>query len=292
MMDINEIFFKVDDFYNGFKGFYQNYLLTSGKKQRRREGKLSISEMMTIIILFHQSCYRHFKGFYIHHVQKNMKKDFPNLISYNRFIQLMPRIIVPLIGYLESIRGEVTGISYVDSTTLAVCHPKRINAHRVFKGLAEKSKSTMGWFYGFKLHLVVNDRGELISWHLSKGNVDDRKALPKLIKKLTGKLFGDKGYISKKYSDDLFKKGIQLITNLRSNMKNKFISLADKILLRKRFIIETINDQLKNISQIEHPRHRSPFNFLANLFSGLIAYQLQPKKPSLKFSQTQLALSF
>ena len=79
--------------------------------------------------------------------------------------------------------------------------------------------------------------------------------------------------------------GIHLITKLKSNMKNKLMVMTDKLLLRKRSIIETINDQLKNISQIEHSRHRSPLNFLVNLVSGLIAYTHQPKKPSLNLSQ-------
>jgi transposase len=141
----------------------------------------------------------------------------------------------------------------------------------------------MGWFFGFKLHIVSNDKGEILSFYVTPGNIDDRKPLDKLTNNLTGKLFGDRGYISKQWFEQLMQQGLQLITSIKGNMKNQFIPMVDKLLLRKRFIIETINDQLKNISQIEHSRHRSITNFMVNLISGLIAYSHQKKKPSINF---------
>jgi transposase len=173
---------------------------------------------------------------------------------------------------------------------LAVCHNRRIFRHKVFDGLAARGKNSMGWFYGFKLHLIVNDQGELITFFLTPGNVDDRKPVPHMAKKLWGKLFADKGYISQPLFDQLFEQGVQLITPIRKNMKNRLMPLIDKILLRKRAIIETINDQLKNISQVAHTRHRSVNNFLVNLVAGLIAYTHQPKKPSLNLSREDSAL--
>jgi hypothetical protein len=140
----------------------------------------------------------------------------------------------------------------------------------------------VGWFYGFKLHLVVNDLGELLAFCLTPGNVEDRRPVPKLVKRLFGKLFGDKGYLSQPLLGQLLvTQGLHLITKLRKRMRNRLLELSDKLLLRKRAIIETITDQLKNICQIEHSRHRSPINFLVNLVAGLIAYCHQPKKPSL-----------
>ena len=142
----------------------------------------------------------------------------------------------------------------------------------------------MGWFYGFKLHIIVNEKGELLSTVLTPGNVDDRNQsmMKSLTKNIIGKLFGDRGYIGKPLFNFLFKRGIQMITKLKKNMANKLMPLMDKLLLRKRAIIETINDELKNMCQIEHTRHRSPINFLVNLFSGLIAYTFFPKKPSIR----------
>jgi transposase len=153
----------------------------------------------------------------------------------------------------------------------------------MFAGLASRGKTSTGWFFGFKLHLVINDRGELLNVLLTPGNIDDRKPVPQLVRKLFGKIFGDKGYISKELYEQLLQTfGVQLVTKLRSNTKNQLpMTWSDRILLRKRAIVESVIDQLKNISQIEHSRHRSVGNFLVNLLCGLIAYAHQPKKPSL-----------
>jgi transposase len=260
-----------------------------GKSQGKRGPKcgLTASEIMTILIYFHMSHYRNFKHFYLEHVQRYLRPEFPGLVSYNRFVELTPMVLPGLCFYLWSKLGPVTGISFVDATPIPVCHNRRIERHKVFKGLAERGKTSMGWFFGFKLHLVVNDQGEIVSFYLTPGNVDDRKPVPKLTKKLFGKLFADRGYISKALFKALYESDIQLITPIRKNMKNQFMPLMDKLLSRKRSIIETINDQLKNISQISHTRHRSVTNFLVNLISGLIAYSHQPKKPSLHLSRNE-----
>ena len=177
--------------------------------------------------------------------------------------------------------GTCTDISFIDSTPIVVCHNLRIKQHKVFAGLVQRFKSSTGWYFGFKLHLVVNEHGEILAFQLTPGNIDDRKSVPFLMKDMFGKIFADKGYLSKKLFEELLKDDIQLITGIRRNMKNYLMPLADKLLLRRRSIIETINDQLKNISQIEHSRHRSFTNFLINLLAGLLAYCFQPKKPSL-----------
>ena len=280
-MSLVELFADVDDFCQIFEPRWECFQLTNGLRQRKREAGLSLSEIMTIMIYFHQSGYRFFKYYYQNHVQKYLKGEFPGLVSYSRFVTLMKRAFVPLVFYLLAQRGQCTGISFVDSTPIKVCHNKRIKRNKVFAGLAARGKTTMGWFYGFKLHLVVNEHGEILSFQLTPGNVDDRKPLPFLFKDLFGKIFADKGYISKALFTKFLQENIQLITGIRKNMKNSLMELENKILLRKRSIIETINDQLKNISQIEHSRHRSFANFLINLLAGLIAYARQPKKPAL-----------
>lgn len=199
----------------------------------------------------------------------------------------MASVMVPLVAYLTSRLGECSGIAFIDSTPLPVCHNRRIPRHRVFAGLAARGKTSMGWFFGFKLHLVVNDRGELLALCLTPGNIDDRKPVPQLTRDLWGKLFGDTGYLSQPLLESLFERGVHLITPIRANMQNKLMPLMDKLLLRKRSLIETINDQLKNISQISHSRHRKPANFAVNLFAGLIAYTHQPKKPALKLARSE-----
>lgn len=289
-MSLLELFYHVDNFWKAFRPHWHQQLLANGHIRRVREAKLSMSEVMTILIYFHQSHYRDFKAYYTQHVQQHLQAEFPDLVSYNRFVELMPRVAVPLCHYLQQQKGQNTGIAFIDSTSIAVCHNRRIAQHRVFQGWAARGKTSMGWFFGFKLHLVVNDRGDLLAFSLSPGNLDDRKPVPQLTKDLTGKLFGDKGYISQQLFESLFERGLQLITRLRRNMKDRLLPLADRIMLRKRALIETINDQLKNISQIEHSRHRSVTNFIVNLLSGLIAYSHQPKKPSLHVDQNQMAL--
>lgn len=284
MESLVELFVRVDDFCKAYLPKLERHLLQSGIIQRRRERSLTLSEVMTILIHFHQSHYRNFKAYYCEHVLPHLHQEFPDLVSYTRFVDFMPSALLPLCAYFRyTCLGNCSGISFIDSTSLEVCLTQRIASHKVFAGFAERGKTSTGWFFGFKLHLVINDRGELLSVRLTPGNVDDRKPVPKLVHKLFGKIFADKGYISKPLYDLLYQTfGIQLITKLKANSKNRLpMSLMDRILLRKRAIIESVIDQLKNISQIEHSRHRSVTNFLVNLICGLIAYAHQPKKPSL-----------
>jgi hypothetical protein len=289
-MSLLELFCEVDDFCLAFEQYLEQHKLGQTRGKPGPKPALSLSEVMTIIIHFHQSNYRNFKAYYIDHVMVQLQAEFPSLVSYNRFVELMPAAFLPLCAYLSTRLAVATGIGFIDSTPLPVCHNRRINRHRVFAGLAARGKTSMGWFYGFKLHLIVNDQGQLITFYLTPGNVDDRKPVPQMAKKLWGKLFGDKGYISQPLFDQLFEQGVQLITPIRKNMQNRLMPLIDKILIRKRALIETINDQLKNISQVAHTRHRSVNNFLVNLVAGLIAYTHQPKKPSLNISREDSAL--
>jgi hypothetical protein len=245
---------------------------------------------MTILIAFHQSGYRCFKDFYTDYICQHCQSEFPALVSYPRFIAYLPSVLVPLFAYLLSLRGSCTGISFVDSTSLVVCDIHRAHQHKVFAGIAHKGKTSCGWFFGFKLHLTVNDKGELLSFRLTAGNVDDRKPVKDLLAALFGKVFADRGYISQELIDFLAKEGICFITKVRKNMKKPALSALDAALLRKRAIIETVIDQLKNISQVEHTRHRAPSGFLWNLAAALIAYCHQPKKPSLRIQHHALAV--
>mgnify|MGYP003762412877 CR=1 FL=1 len=219
---------------------------------------------MTILITFHQSHYRDFKACCCEQVLKSWRAEFPGLVSCTRFVEDIPSVPVLLIMYLRSCcLGDCTGISFVDSTSLDVCLNQRIHAHKVFARLAACRHTSTGWFFGFKLHLVVNDRGEILQFCITPGNVDDRKPVPRLVRKLFGKLFGDQGCLSQPLAQSLRELfNIQLITKLRR-------------------IIETIIDQLMNISQIEHSRHRSFVNFFVNILCGLIDYCRRPSKPSL-----------
>jgi hypothetical protein len=282
------LFSDIDDFCQSFEPAFKVKQLESGLRQRQRQTTLALSEVMTLIVWFQQSGFRTFKAYYLKEVCQHLRDEFPHLVSYNRFLELMPSALVPLCAYLQTRKGKTAGIAFIDSLPIAVCHNRRISSHKVFANLAERGHSSVDWFYGFKLHLIVNDQGELLAFYLTPGNVDDRQPVPKLAKDLFGKLFGDRGYISQKLQEVLSQQNLQLVTKIRKNMKQRLLTVFDQILLRKRALIETINDQLKNICQIEHSRHRSRANFCVNVVAALIAYTFKEKKPSLNIRVKEL----
>jgi len=283
---ITEIYFIIDEFFKNFDKVISDHSLNQKNdlKQRNRKFILSDSEVMTILVLFHYGQYKNLKHFYVEYVQKHMQKEFPNTVTYNRFVELQQKVLVPLAIFLKTCAlGTCTGVSFIDSTPLRVCHIKREKQHKTFNGIAQKGQCSIGWFFGFKLHIIINDKGEILDFLLTQGNIDDREPLKEMDfhKRIFGKLFGDKGYISSDLFEKLFIDGVHLITKIRKNMKNALMLLHDKIILRKRALIETVNDELKNMCQIEHTRHRSFNNFITNLLSGLIAYSFFPKKTSI-----------
>jgi hypothetical protein len=280
---VTEIFCIVDEFCKEYSQIVDRSLIGNPSK---RPSLMSQSEILTISIIFQLSGFRCLKHFYLFYVKTHMKDDFPVTVSYNRFTELSQQNLLAMALFLKTCcLGECTGISFIDSTPVRVCKSKRIANHKVFKGIATTGKSTMGWFHGFKLHLIINDKGEILNFTITQANVDDREPLKqeRFLDKIYGKLFADKGYIGKELMQMLFVDGLHLITSIRSNMKNSLMTMSDKILLRKHSVIETVNDELKNICQIEHSRHRSFGNFLVNLLAGLIAYSFLPKKPSIKY---------
>jgi len=278
-----ELFCHVDDFCQAFLPALQARQIQPGKRRRKR--CLCESEVMTILIAFHQSHYRDFKAFYLGYVCPHWQQEFPGLVSYSRFIEFVPATLVLLFAYLKSLLAPCSGISFIDSTALAVCHNARISQHKVFADSAQRGKTSVGWFFGFKLHLLINERGELLNLTLTPGNTDDRKPVLDLLSGVPGGAFGkcvgDKGYLSQSLFEALLAQGVTLITKPKKGMKARLLLLVDKLLLQQRSLIETVIDQLKNQCQIEHTRHRATTGFLANLASALIAYCHQPEKPSL-----------
>jgi hypothetical protein len=165
------------------------------------------SEILTILIAFHQSKYRTFKWFYLSSVCQHARRECPNVLSDSRFVALIPTALMPLCVDLNTRHGADTGVSFIDSTSLVVCNNRRIHRHTVFKQLARRSKTSMGWFDGVKLHLVVNDCGELLACRITPGNVDDRQPVPTLTQGLTGKLIGDRGDMSQRLVQERWERG-------------------------------------------------------------------------------------
>ena len=288
---IDYYFCNVDDFCKSFEKIEERKMIeVKGRKQFVRKSSMELSDMMTIMIYFHHSGYKNFKHYYERLVQDELRTAFRNLVSYNQFIGMMTQMILPLYTFtLMHMQGKNTGLSFIDSFSLPVCHNKRIYSHKVFKGLAQRGKTSMGWFYGFKLHLITNHVGEIVSFAITKGNISDGNMTKNLAQNLEGFLFGDKGYLSNKTTSDLLKQGLHLITKVRTNMKPKPISKTTKFLLYRRGIIETIFGQLKEFQHLVHTKYRSITGYFTNILSALIAYTLNPTKPRVALNRVGVA---
>ena len=288
-MCIIHLFCEIHDFFL----HYQKHKVSQSPKdtetsnKRNRPCRLHISEVMTILVFFHQSDHRTFKQYYQQKVQQELRWAFPHLVSYTRFVELTREALEPLRAYLASHYAACTGIAFADSTAMRVCHNLRISQHRVFTENAARGKTSVGWFYGFKLHIIINEQGELLATQLTPGNIDDRKPMLELTKNLEGKLFADKGYISQSLVDTLKTQGLCLITKVRKNMKPKQMSEFDAALLKKRMLVETVIGHLKSQTQLQHTRHRSWTNYQVNQVAALIAYTHLKKKPSIDLMALQ-----
>jgi len=279
-IDITALYCCLDDFCKVFADWEAHQLIPSPTR-RQRSGKLSRAEMLFIMVLFHLSPYKNFKTFYLYGIGCQHRACFRALPHYDRFVSLMPRLFTPLMVLLHSLSGEETGLYFADSSKLAVCHNRRISRHRVFDGLAGRGKTSMGWFFGLKLHVVINHKGEIMAVKITPGNIADSTVLDEITQHLSGKVCADKGYIGRALFLKLWQRGLHLITGIRRNMRNHLMLLGDKIMLRKRFVIETVFDILKCEMGLEHTRHRSPVNAMVHVLSCLVAYAYRPGKPSI-----------
>src|SRR5215204_2067074 len=210
-MEIVALFCDIDDCCLRFEPAWHQRLVSEGSSQPPWTSRLCLSEVMTIVVSFHQSGYRTFKDYYLRYVTPHLRWAFPQVVSYSRFVELMPEALVPFCAYLQTRKGQSQGVAFIDSTLLAVCHPKRSGRHKVFAGLARWGRNSLCWGYGFKLHLLINDVGELLACRLTVANVDDRVPVPALVAKVQGKVFGDRGYISQALFETLLAGGVQFI---------------------------------------------------------------------------------
>lgn len=279
-IDYDTLFTFVDDFSKGFEAWYKKQLIGDRTVQRNRACRLTLSEILTILIAYHQSGMACFKYFYLTLCQYH-RNLFPGLVHYDRFVALIKRAFPALLCLLKSLQGEITEYLFIDATPMAVCHGLREKRHKTFKGLAAKGKTSTGWFFGMKLHLIINTKGEIVRLVITPGNVDDRKPAPDMMKGSVAKLIGDKGYLSKKLFQQLFEQGVTMITKIKKNMKNCLMEITDKLMLMRRGFIETVFSSLKSLGTLIHHRHRSIINAFSHLLAGFINYQLRDDKPSL-----------
>lgn len=284
-MDPVEIFYYIDEFCKIYSEESKRYFIKRENiKNAGRKPAMAMSEVITIKVMYHTSGFKTFKDFYMKN-NAELKDYFPNLVSYSRLVELNIQNAVPLLIFAKIFcTKEADEVSFIDSTKLSVCHIKRASSNKVFKGIAAKSKTSVGWFYGLKLHLMIKASGEIIDFTVTSGNVADNN--PHLIRKLTrvirGKLFGDRGYIiNQELVAELYKRDLQLISKARKNMQPRPISPDDSRVLTKRGIIDSVIGILKQSLDLEHSRHRNPFAFLAHISSTLIAYFFRSNKPSI-----------
>src|SRR5215469_3695671 len=282
MLDrLTEILCEVDDFCQAFEAPEKAYLLGSGVAPRGPKRGLSVSEIITLLLVLHSSQFKYLKNFYQGFALPLLRQYFPALPSYEQLVTIQKQAFVPLMFFLLSRMGKKTGIYYIDSTALPVCDNHRIHRHQTFAGLAARGKTSMGWFFGFKLHLVFNHLNQIVALKLTPGNVHDTAPVPQLTKNLLGKLFADKGYIGKKLAQELLRRGLTLFTRIRKNMKALPLAMSDKLLLNARNMAETIIGSIKEFSSLNLPKHRLPLNAFLHLLAAITAYQINPIKPKL-----------
>jgi hypothetical protein len=284
------LFVELDDFCIALENWKKTQPSFQGSVTRKPV--MSDSELLSILVFYQYSGMKCFQ-YYYRFVVSQMKSYYPRLVSYERFVALIPRLLPGLYVFLQ-FRMQASrrnGFYFIDSKKLPACDNRRIHSHKVFEEVAGRGKTSTGWFYGLKVHLVINNYGELVNCMFTAGNVADNnhEVLTQLLEGLKGECYGDKGYLSKLF-EQFYRQGLHLITKAKSNMKNKLIPLSQYMKLRKRAVIESVNDILMTVFDIDHTRHRSPINALAHMFSALIAYCFYPTKPCVYVEQKQQKL--
>ena len=274
------IFIEVDDFCQAFEKWERQKFTISSQNWKSR---LSQSEALSILIFYHHSGYKCFEYYYDRMVFSNLRSYFPTVVTHKHFLSLIPKCfeLMYLFAQWKSAQSQRNGIYYVDSKRLPVCHNKRIKRNKVFKNIAQSGKSSMGWFYGLKIHLVINNFGEIVSFLLTSANFSDnnKNVLHTLLDGLQGHCYGDKGYLSKLF-EHFYLSGLKIVTKVRKNMKNKLLPLQEKYHLMRRGIIESVNDILMTVCDIEHTRHRSPQNAMVHIIGAIAAYAFLENKPT------------
>ncbi|MBV8453662.1 MAG: IS982 family transposase [Deltaproteobacteria bacterium] len=287
MLDrLTEVFCEVDDFCQAFDAQWKVHLLGSGAAPRGPKPGLAVSEIITLLLVLHSAGFKYLKNFYQGFAMPMLRPGFPAMPCYEQFVTIQKRAFVPLLFFLLSRMGKTTGIYYIDSTSLPVCDNHRLYRHKTFAGLARRGKTSRGWFFGFKLHLVFNHLNQIVACKLTPGHLHDTQPVPQLTKHLLGKLFADKCYLGKQLAHALLGRGLTLFTRIRKNMKALPRALPDKLLLKARNMAETIIGTIKQFSSLNLPKHRLPLNAFLHLLATITADQINPIKPKFKLPST------
>ena len=244
-----------------------------------KKHKLSVSEIATLAIFRFYTGHRNWKDFY-NHIKTYHQKDFPNLPTYQNFIAAIDKLAcfsaILLQGFMHFFRththGEAT--KFVDGSKLKVCEITRSLSHKVAKDYATKSKTHTGWFYGFRLHIIVNEWMEILGCKIASGSKDERKVLASMWDNIIGMIVADAGYIGKQWAEKAKEGGKVLFAAVRANMK-KLMTKAQHALLKERQKVEIVFSVLKLRFGIENTLPRSIQGYLAHYLWALTAYQLK-----------------
>jgi hypothetical protein len=164
---LTEVFCAVDDFCQAFEAQWKPYLLDSGATPRGPKPGLAVSAISTLLLVWHSSRFKYLKNFYHGFAAPFLRQCFPGMPGYEQFVTVQQRAFVPLIFFLLSRLGNTSGIYYIDRTSLPVCDNHRIHRHQTCAGLAARGNTSMGWFLGFKLHLVFNHLNQIVACKLT-----------------------------------------------------------------------------------------------------------------------------
>ena len=283
-----QIYVEVDDLLQAYENF-RAQKVSENLSCSTREPDLSPSEIVTILVAYHASGYKCFEYYYRECILKACLHCFPKAPTYKCFDSYIGRSLplVLLVLMCKCAQSLRSGYYFIDSKKLVVCHLKREHSHKVFKGFARKGKSSTGWFYGLKQHLVINHLEEIVSFSLTPGSTADNnfRVLTSLLAGLKGKCCGDKGYLTTLF-EQFYTEGLQLLVKAKENMKVLPAFHSDIQLLDHRSVIESVNDILITICDIEHSRHRNAFHGLASILSALTCYQYLPHKPHIFIPDT------
>jgi hypothetical protein len=284
------LYIEIDDLLKAYKVFLTKRGLPEDQRPTRIPA-LSAAEICTILVAYHHSGYKCFEYYYRRVVLSTHQDYFPDAPTYERFLDYLPRVthLLYLWLFYTTCRAQRTGLYFIDSKKLEVCHIKREYSHRVFQGLAAKGKTSTGYFFGLnrvggRLHMVINNLGEIICFLITPGNVADNnhKALQYLLKGLQGVCVGDKGYLTTLF-EWFYEQELEIVKRPRKNMRTLPIANYKHQLINLRPVIESAFDIMGTICDIDHTRHRSPVNAVTHLLAGLVAYQHLPQKPCVFF---------
>ena len=270
------IFDQIDNLLKTMSASLKRKLLSDLRPKGGRPSGLSLQAILAFGIFRFATGVKDVKHYH-RKLLSSYSKELGRIPNYGNFNALMNQATPYVIFLLQWIcychQSAGGGLYFMDSTPMKVCENKRIFDHKVCEDMAQRGKSSMGWFFGFKLHVVCDSLGRLVSLLITPGNTDDRKFALKLLKGLRGLCVADAGYVSKKLMQELYQQGLLLLTDVRNSMK-RLMSETQHGLLKLRQRIEGVFSCLKHRLKAEASIARSPLGYLSRCLYACLTFAL------------------